>query len=201
MALLLHDADLKRTTNGQGRAADLDWQELAKLDAGGWHSEAFRGEPLPTFEAVAQLLRSQDTMANVEIKPTPGFDRLTGERVSLEAQRLWSDAAVPPLLSSFSYEALMAAKDAAPSLPRGWLTKEFGPDDWARLNSLEAVSLHTDHRRFDASLLAQLKQQGFRVFLYTINDASTAERWLDAGVDGIFTDNLADFAKRFPTLI
>ena len=121
IALLLHDETLERTTSGKGRAADLDWVELAQLDAGAWHSAAFAGEKLASFEEAARLLRSKHTLANVEIKPTPGLEVETGERVARDAARLWAGASVPPLLSSFSYEALMAAKDAAPSLPRGWL--------------------------------------------------------------------------------
>ena len=35
VAILLHDERLERTTNGQGRAADLAWAELQGLDAGG----------------------------------------------------------------------------------------------------------------------------------------------------------------------
>jgi glycerophosphoryl diester phosphodiesterase len=45
--ILLHDETLARTTNGKGRAADLPWSALRVLDAGGWHSAEFRGEPLP----------------------------------------------------------------------------------------------------------------------------------------------------------
>ena len=37
--------------------------------------------------------------------------------------------------------------------------------------------------------------------LYTVNDVERAARLLDAGVDGIFTDELELFAKRFPQLI
>ncbi len=97
VAILLHDPTLERTTNGKGRAADITWDELRGLDAGGWHSEPFRGEPVPSFEEVARLLRSKGTLANVEIKPTPGFERETGERVAQFAARLWQGAAVPPL--------------------------------------------------------------------------------------------------------
>ncbi len=73
VAILLHDDTLERTTNGHGRAADLTWQELARLDAGGWHSEAYRGERIAAFEDVARLLLAKGTLAHVEIKPTPGF--------------------------------------------------------------------------------------------------------------------------------
>ena len=78
VAILLHDPTLERTTNGTGRAADFDWEALRALDAGSWHSEEHRGEPLATFEDVAHLLRSKGTLANVEIKPTPGAEREIG---------------------------------------------------------------------------------------------------------------------------
>lgn len=201
VALLLHDPTLERTTNGRGRAADLDWEALSTLDAGSWHSQAFAGERLPTFEEAARLLHSRGTLANVEIKPTPGTEVVTGETVAREAARLWSGAAVPPLLSSFSFDALAAARKVEPGLPRGWLTKEFGADGWERLAALEAVSLHTDHRYFDVSLVPRLHEAGYRVMLYTVNDAERAAQLLEAGVDGIFTDHLRLFAERFPGFI
>ena len=110
--LLLHDATLERTTSGRGRAADLPWEQLKRLDAGAWHSEAFRGEPLASFEAAAKLLISKDTMANIEIKPTPGLDRETGRRVALATREFWKGAATAPLFSSFSY-CLLYTSDAA----------------------------------------------------------------------------------------
>ena len=201
VAMLLHDATLERTTTGKGRAADFLWEALRALDAGGWHSAAFRGEPLASFEDTAKLLRSKGTMANVEIKPTPGLERETGLRVAQLAAELWAGAAAPPLLSSFSFDALMAAKEAAPGLPRGWLTKEFLEDGWGRLEALEAVSLHTDHKRFAPERIAGVQARGYKVLLYTINDPDLAQTYLDAGVDGIFTDNLEVFAQRFPALI
>jgi glycerophosphoryl diester phosphodiesterase len=201
VAMLLHDDTLERTTTGRGRAADLEWSELAKLDAGGWHSQAFRGERLASFAQAAELLRSKDTMANVEVKPTPGQDAETGAVVARDAARHWAGAAPPPLLSSFSFEALMAAKDAAPHLPRGWLAKELTAEDWPRLSALEAVSFHTDYRKLDRASIPKLHDKGYRVMVYTVNDARVAEELFAAGVDGIFTDNLREFAERFPGAI
>jgi glycerophosphoryl diester phosphodiesterase len=201
VAFLLHDATLERTTTGKGRAADFAWPELATLDAGGWYSEAFRGERLASFEEAAALLRSRDTLANVEVKPTPGFEVETGHAVARDATTLWRDASTPPLLSSFSFEALMSAKDTAPHLPRGWLAAELTPDDWSRLAALEAVSFHTDHRKLDRASIPRLHDKGYRVMVYTVNDARVAAELFAAGVDGIFTDNLREFAVRFPEAI
>ncbi|HXZ49620.1 MAG TPA: glycerophosphodiester phosphodiesterase [Usitatibacter sp.] len=198
VAILLHDPTLERTTNGTGRAADLAWEELRALDAGAWHSEGFRGEPLASLEEAARALRSKDTLVDVEIKPTPGLERETGEAVARLTARFWEGAAVAPLLSSFSFEALMAAKSAAPGLPRAWLASRFSEEDWDRLAALEAVSLHTNHTKLDPANIPRLHERGYRVLAYTVNDAQAAERLFAAGIDGLFTDNLREFAARFP---
>ena len=201
IAFLLHDATLDRTTSGTGPSCERVWSELCELDAGEWHSEAFRGERLASFEAAARLLRSKDTLINVEIKPSPGFEAVTGAAVARASAELWKDAAVPPLLSSFSYEALMAAKEAAPGLPRGWLTREILAEDWRRMEQLEAVSVHTDWRTLVPDNIAKAHGKGLRVLLYTINDPEAAEKHLAMGADSIVTDHLAEFARRFPEAI
>jgi glycerophosphoryl diester phosphodiesterase len=63
------------------------------------------------------------------------------------------------------------------------------------------VSLHTNHAKFDLADLPRLHGAGYRVNLYTVDDPDRAQALLDAGVDGLFTDNLAVFAERFPKLL
>ena len=146
VAFLLHDATLERTTSGRGRADALPWRELSRLDAGGWHSAKYAGETLPTFAAIARWARAHGVACNVEIKPTPGRERETGAAVALDAAALWRDADVPPLLSSFDEASLVAARDAAPQLPRALLLDEL-PADWLeRLARLECVALDVEHK-------------------------------------------------------
>ena len=104
---LLHDATLERTPPAAGIAGERNWGDLARLDAGAWHSRAFAGEPMPTLEAVARFCLNNGHALNIEIKPTPGLEEHTGRVVAAEAARLWQGAAVPPLLSSFRPEALI----------------------------------------------------------------------------------------------
>jgi hypothetical protein len=54
VTFLLHDATLERTTSGRGRADALPWRELARLDAGGWHSAKYAAEMLPTLASIAR---------------------------------------------------------------------------------------------------------------------------------------------------
>ncbi len=87
---LLHDATLQRTTPAQGTAGERAWSELSRLDAGSWHSRAYAGEPIPSFEAIARYCLRNGFALNIEIKPTPGQEAETGRVVAREAQRLWA---------------------------------------------------------------------------------------------------------------
>ena len=157
--------------------------------------------PTSASTVVARRLISNGDMANVEIKPTPGTGRETGLAVAREAAKLWAGAKTPPLLSSFDFDALMAAKEAAPELPRAWLVDKFTEAEWGRLEQLQAVSLNTNHKKFDVADVARLRARGYRVMLYTVNDVAMAARLFEAGVDSLFTDNLEVFAERFPQMI
>lgn len=201
VAMLLHDDTVDRTTNGRGRACDFTWSELSALDAGAWHSDAFRGERIPTFEAAARELIAKGTLANIEIKPCQGFERATGVEVALRTRELWRGAPVPPFLCSFSFEALAAAKETAPEISRMFLASRFAEEDWGRLEALEAVALGTNHRKLDYANIARLHDKGYRIVTYTVNDAAVAQGLFDAGVDGLVTDNLREFAARFPGAI
>ena len=48
------------------------------------------------------------------------------------------------------------------------------------------------------SICTKLHEKGYRVLAYTVNDAPVAEQWFAAGIDGLVTDNLREFALRFP---
>jgi len=120
LIFLLHDDNLERTSNGWGVAGELAWQDLLKVDAGSWYSGEFKGEPLPLLIEVAERCRQHGMMANIEIKPTTGTGPLTGKMVALAAREFWQGM-TPPLLSSFEIDALEAAQEAAPELPRGLL--------------------------------------------------------------------------------
>ena len=188
VSFLLHDATLERTTSGRGRADALLWRELSRLDAGGWHSAKYAGEPLPTLASIARWARAHGVACNVEIKPTPGRERETGAAVALDANSLWRDAEVPPLLSSFSEVALDAARDAVAVLPRALLVEAI-PADWLdRLARLECVALVADHEALTAAIVKTARASGYRVLCYTPNEAARIGELAGWNVDGIITD-------------
>ena len=187
---LLHDATLERTTNGRGTAGDHPWGELARLDAGAWHSRAHAGEPVPTLENLARFCIANGYFLNIEIKPTPGTERHTGEVVAREAARLWRGAAVPPLLTSFRPEALEGAQASAPALPRGLLLDTLWTGWLETALSLDCVAIVCNHALWDTSSVTQAHSAGFQCLSYTVNDEWAAQRLWDLGTDGIITDRV-----------
>ena len=191
VVFLLHDATLERTSNGAGVAGEHTWGQLSQLDAGGWHSRAFAGEPLVTLDAVARHCQAQGHWLNIEIKPTPGTELSTGRAVAEAAARLWAgDTERTPILTSFQPEALKGAREAAPHLPRGLLLDTLW-DGWRDMaQSLGCVAVVCNHALWDAGTVAQARENGLRTLAYTVNDEWAAQRLLDLGLDGIITDRV-----------
>ena len=203
---LMHDATLQRTTNAKAKlasqpgadvsavAGDHPWGTLAQLDAGSWHSRAFAGEPLPTLDAVAAFCIRNGYFLNIEIKPTPGTERHTGEVVAHHAARLWQGQAVPPLLTSFEVPALQGAMEAQPELPRGLLLDTLWTGWLETALTLGCQAIVCNHALWDRSSVTQAQSAGFRTLSYTVNDEWAAQRLMDLGTDGIITDRVDLFS-------
>lgn len=191
---LLHDATLQRTTNAKGTAGKLDWSALAQLDAGAWHSRQYAGEPLPTLAALAHFCIANGYFLNIEIKPTPGQEKITGHVVGEHAARLWHGQAVPPLFSSFRPEALAGAQATAPHIPRALLLDTLAEGWLETARNLGCVAIVCNYALWDAALVATVHSQGLRALSYTVNDEWAAERLLALDTDGIITDRVDLFS-------
>ena len=193
---LLHDATLNRTSNGRGRASDLNWAELSLLDAGSWHSRAFAGEPLLSLPALAQFITGNRFAINIEIKPTPGQELLTGQVVGREVLRLWQDSGLTPVFSSFKPEALAGARETAPELPRGLLLDGLSGANsgWLeQAQSLGCSAVITNYAAMEKAVIERIHAAGMKALVYTVNDPATATWLTGNGVDGIITDAVDKF--------
>ncbi|WP_313312085.1 glycerophosphodiester phosphodiesterase [Pulveribacter sp.] len=194
VAFLLHDATLPRTTSGRGTAGELTWGELAQLDAGAWHSRQYAGEPIPTLESLARWCIANHYYLNIEIKPTPGAEEVTGRAVAALAARLWHGQDVPPLLTSFQPLALSGARETAPQLPRGLLLDKLH-DGWLDTAlQLGCVAIVCNHALWTADHVQAVHRAGLRALSYTVNDEWAAERLIELDTDGIISDRVDLFS-------
>jgi len=199
-AVLMHDAEVDRTTDGTGEVRDLDADTLRKLDAGVWFGNEFAGEQVPTLDAASALCRGQGQWMNLEIKAETGDESDAGRLIAAQAARLWAGTSPLPLLSSFSEPVLQAAAGSAPELPRGLLFDDL-PADWIdRARALRCTSVHCRHDTLTAERIAAAHEAGLGVLAYTVNDTERALTLFGAGLDALVTDELREIRADFLAL-
>ncbi len=203
--VLMHDVEFGRTVHATGNVGSTASEVLRGMDAGSWYGAGFAGEPVPLYADAMRYCRAHDLWMNVEIKPAPGFERVTGEVVGALTQAFFPEripiradprAVVVPLFSSFSEEALAGAREKAPEIPRGLLFDAV-PADWReRLVRLDCVTLHCNHARLTAETARAVSAAGFGLLCYTVNTVARAEALFSWGVDAICTDRLDLFVQK-----
>ena len=194
--VVIHDFELNRTTDGTGLVKDYTMDEIGALDAGSWFEEAFTGEHIPTLHEVIEALEPE-TMINIEIKSvSPVTDGLEAAVVDvIQKYDLYGRVVV----SSFNPIALMRVKQADKDIPVGLLYNENEKmldipvlDHILRkgwfIPILRPEQLHPEYRMVDEKYMKWARKKGYRVNVWTVNEAADLKRMLDLGVDGIITD-------------
>jgi glycerophosphoryl diester phosphodiesterase len=188
--VMMHDPVFVRTIAGEGTVAGSTAQALAAMDAGAWFGLSFAGEKVPMFREVIDFCNGHGIWMDVEIKPAPGFEAQTGRAAAALLKQHLASAGGTPLFSSFSVDALRAAKEVAPEIPRGFLIGTIAAGWQAILEELDAVALHTNHRHLTPELAKAVKDAGYGLFCYTVNEPTRAREILSWGVDAFCTDRI-----------
>ena len=210
---LMHDDLLLRTTGYPHAANALTWPELQRLDAGSWHSPGFAQARIPNLAQVMRFCtQSQpEVLVNFEIKPNPGESVSTGkaaanavrahlrtqtERHSQEQPPKDLPLRILPLLSSFDLEALSAAQDAAPELPRALLLAQADPNWLSQAQKLGCRAIVGHWSMWTRVRVQEALQAGLYCLSYTVNEPEVAQKLLDWGVNSLITDRLDVFSRK-----
>lgn len=186
VAVIHHDVDLERCSNGHGLVVKHSLAQLKMLDMGSWFDPKYHQQRILTLPELLQQANELKLGLNLEIKPTIGLET---ETVAAIAKALEDTPANHPiLLSSFNIHALREAKIQLPNLTRA-LNVEAIPHNWhERVSEIDAHGLHFQLQFFDAALVKQIRQAGIYCASYTVNDKTDADRLYKAGVNAIFSD-------------
>ena len=178
--IVIHDDTLDRTTTGSGSYYQLGFSDIRRLDAGRWFVLAFA--------------HAQQMGANLEIKPCAGGERLRERLIEALAVTLAGDKVPSRLIvSSFDHELLAAFHEACPTVALGWLI-ERASDEWREgAAALGATAIHPGVEGLTESDVRAMRDAGFEVNVWTVNDVEQARELASWGVTGIFTDRPQDF--------
>lgn len=188
--VVIHDQTVKRTTDGNGRVAQLSLAQLKELDAGSHFDPAFRGERIPSLDEVLESLGKR-TFINIELTNYASvLDDLPIKTAQLVQRH---NLAGSVMFSSFNPVALLRARRQLPQVPIALLALPGGSGTLARSGLgrlLFYQALHPEKGDVTPELVSTSHRRGCLVNVYTVNLAEDMQQLFSMQVDGIFTDDL-----------
>ncbi|MCT1925398.1 glycerophosphodiester phosphodiesterase [Staphylococcus pasteuri] len=205
----MHDETVDRTTNGHGRVEDYTLDELKKLDAGSWFNKQhpnlakseYKNAKVPTLD---EILSRYGKNANyyIETKSPDVYPGMENQLIqSLNKYGMLTNQSLKNghvIVQSFSEPSLQKMKQLSPNIPlirlldKGELTSQT-ESDLKRIKSY-AIGVGPEYTDLNENNTKHLKDLGFLIHPFTVNNETDMQRLNDYGVDGVFT-NYADKYK------
>ncbi|MDC3415446.1 glycerophosphodiester phosphodiesterase [Aquibacillus sp. 3ASR75-54] len=184
--VLIHDENVRRTTNGTGFLLDYTLAELKQLDAGSWFSDQYRGTSIPTLHEFLQWVQDKHIKINLELKNNI-IDYKDLEKIvydHLEAFNLLDRT----VISSFNSASIHQVGLIDESVTTGFLTSQKIKDliDFAKDQG--ARGLHIKYRMLNPSIVKEAHLNNLYVAVYTVNRPIQLRRCFRLSCDAIFTD-------------
>ncbi|MFA5453955.1 MAG: glycerophosphodiester phosphodiesterase family protein [Sulfurimonas sp.] len=200
--IVMHDDTLERTTNVTEierfvsrkpyRVCDFTLDELRELDYGSWfYNDKKHKEPLLTLRGALEFIKENNIFLNIEIKDMSGTlsDDVAVEAVVKEIKVSGVNELV--LISSFRHEYLKIVKEKLPNVPTAALVEGKHPIYLLEyLRELGVNGYNLNKELVDKESVEMLREAGFFVGVYTVNDLERAKELFGMGVNCIFSDNL-----------
>ena len=182
--VVMHDANLKRTTGLDKEFWQVTYDEIKDLDNGSWFDPAFADQRICTLEEALALCKGKIKL-NIEVKPDGHGVDLERKTVDLiNAYDMRDQVAV----ASISYESLAKVKEIDPSMPTMYdMTLAYGS-----ISSIEHVDYFSvDDFFVTQELVDEVQGAGKIIYAWTVNDPANMSRLIDYGIDGLVTDDIA----------
>jgi len=178
--VVFHDSDFMKAAGISTKIWEATTADLAAIDIGSWFSPAFATERVPTLAAVLDACKGKIGVV-IELKYY-GHDLQLEERVAglVDARGMAAQVAV----MSLELDQVRKMKSLRPSWSVGLLLSVSAGNLHASGADFLAVNAAFADRRFVRSA----HRRGTRVFVWTVNDASTMSAMMGRGVDGLITD-------------
>ncbi|WP_405981230.1 glycerophosphodiester phosphodiesterase [Streptomyces sp. NBC_00158] len=201
--VVVHDDTLARTTDVEqvfpGRAPwrvrDFTAAEIARLDAGSWFSPRFAGARVPTLREYMERVQENRQKLLLEIKKPELYPGIEEETLDLLDRLGWLDAdhvARRLVVQSFSADSVRIVHGLRPDLVTAFLGTPAVAD-------LPRYAEFTDrinpwHTTISADWVSAVHGllgahgKAMEVDTWIVDDAATARKVRDMGVDGIITN-------------
>ncbi|NHF60665.1 glycerophosphodiester phosphodiesterase [Flavobacteriaceae bacterium TP-CH-4] len=176
--VVFHDERVDRLTNGAGRIEEYNLSDMKKLRLDGGHK-------IPILQQVLKLVDNKVRL-NIELKGTGTANRVNFITDYYIKERGWSPENF--LISSFNWDELREMRKFNPNIAIAVLTEGDPLEAIPVAKELKAEAINPNIKRLNLEIANQIRDAGFKIYTWTVNDPNDinmAKRW---AVDGIITD-------------
>jgi glycerophosphoryl diester phosphodiesterase len=193
---VFHDSTTKRYDGQNRKVSELSWAELRQLDIGKIKGAPYLGENMPSLEDILATI-PEKRRAVIEIKCGP---EILPEFVRV--LRASKRPAAQLSVISFNYEAVKQSRALLPELehyllagykkdPATGQMPELGPlIEQAKAAQLTGLDLQYTWP-FSADFVSTIRNAGFKLIAWTVDDPEIAKKLVSLGVNGITTNRPA----------
>lgn len=183
--VVCHDHTVDRCSNGSGRVDELTLEQLKQLNFAARFKYDVEHQTVLTLDELLQFAISNQLKLNIEIKIDKHCAKSVCQLVkqTLESYPMSADQLV---LSSFSHDVIRHLHKMLPSVRLGVLSERLKRADKDLLAEVSAFSCNLNYQWVTTKQISQLKQQGYQVWCYTVNNPNSLRN--KHGLDAIFSD-------------
>jgi glycerophosphoryl diester phosphodiesterase len=217
VAIIIHDDTLERTSNVKKfkkfkkpyNVVDYTYKQLKKLDFSSWF---IRDDPFDTIKnkivtkkelkslpvqkilklkTILKFCKKNNLPVNVELKDMRGtlFDKIIVKKVLKMIIKLKIENLV--LLSSFNHNYIKESYKIAPNITTAILEENNHPKDIIKyMNSIPTRCYHSELNITTKKDIKKIKNKGFLINVFTVNNKKQKKELFKNGVNSIFTDFL-----------
>lgn len=197
--VVFHDKELDRTSDAPAvlgktklKPEDVTLADLQKLDAGKWFKPEFAGAKVPTLDEALNVIQAGG-MTLIERK---AGDASTIVKM-LDDKKLRGNVVV----QAFDWKYIADCHRLAPDLVLGCLgSKELDAKKIAEAKKAGAAAIGWKESDLNAENIAAVHAAGMKCWAYTVNDRRRGKQLIDAGIDGLITDDPAYMKGLLATL-
>ncbi len=176
--VVFHDETVDRLANATGKIEDYDIFHVKQMVLDGNH-------PIPLFQDVVKLL-DDEVRLNVELKGAGTSDRVNWIINNHIKKRGWPLDKF--LISSFNWDELKEMRKFNKDIPIAVLTEGDPLDAIEIAKELNAEAINPNFKRIGKETVQKIKNAGFKVYTWTVNEPEDIERIKLLSVDGIITN-------------
>ena len=187
--VVIHDDTLDRTTGVRGKVAAYSLDQLKQYDAGSWFNPQFAGERIPTLKEVLDLARGRIPV-HIELKkgdtgPFPITD--LADRTVQEVENAGMLNQV--LFGSFDITLIDRVRQRNRSAHVAIIYDQSWSLPQEVTGGRPIPILSCSGEILNQANLSRARQQGMKVFVWTLNAEEHMNHFLNLGVDGIITNH------------